>query len=345
MAVELYANNASTTVGIGGYTSGSGSLTVVSTGGNFPAVATGVTQMHLLIYRLIGGLITPIVNLVATNTTSGTVWAVTAEGTDASALAGDTVICVLSSAGMNQIRADASQFGTFANLPATTNQTKGNRYKQTDGPYEWIFTGSIWQAFYRGRQVTLPPAIGSLTWVNQGGSTYSTTNGRGIFSAAFNASANYRLLQITPPTAPYTYTFRISVTMPKFTDSYVVSIGFLDSSTNKFKLMDLLLDNTNGAGHGGTQLRSSQWTNATTNSGSVAAVAVPIGYGEYVLRINNDGTNCNYSYSGDDGDSFFTFLSETKGTFTATPDRIVFGAIAAVSANNVVLTISDITQS
>lgn len=106
--IELYTNNAQTAVAGGGYTSGSLVLNVTSTGAPFAAVATGVSQMHLLIYRVIAGTPTPIVNLVASNTVSGTQWAVAAEGADANALAGDIVICVLSKAGMDQIKLDVN---------------------------------------------------------------------------------------------------------------------------------------------------------------------------------------------------------------------------------------------
>ncbi len=170
MAIELYTNNAQTTVAGGGYTSGSLVLNVASTGAPFASVATGVTQMHLLVWRVIAGVPTPIVNLLASNTVSGSQWAVAAEGADANALAGDFVTCILSSDGMDQIRKDLSQQGVDSSLPATTNQKQGNVYRATDKPVDYVFDGSAWSAFPRGiikpRYVPDDESTGSTTYVD-----------------------------------------------------------------------------------------------------------------------------------------------------------------------------------
>ena len=158
MAAELFgATNATTTVATGGYSSGGTHLNVGSTAGNFPASG----NFRVSIFNQSTGALEAV--LIVTAIASGTQFTTTPE-IDGNATAGDIVICTITSGGMAAILAQANQFGTFASLP-TTVPFAGARYKQTDGPYEWVSNGSIWQAFWNGYPVTLPPAS---SWTSEG---------------------------------------------------------------------------------------------------------------------------------------------------------------------------------
>lgn len=106
--VEIFANNCSTTVAVGGYTAGSGVLNVASTTSPWPAIS-GSEQFHISVYRIESGIATVIVNFTVTAINSSTQFAVVAEGPDANALESDTVVGVLSAAGMTQIKQDTFQ--------------------------------------------------------------------------------------------------------------------------------------------------------------------------------------------------------------------------------------------
>lgn len=162
MATEQYSNLASTLVGTGGYSLGSGSLLVGSTGSPFPAspqFRVAIADSSTLAVKVI---------LLVTAITDATHFAVTAEGTDANANAGDLVYGVISAGALDQIRSDVHQYGTYASLPSTTGQKAGNRYKCTDTAFDFIFTGSVWAPYYSGNLVTLPLAPASYSTAGTG---------------------------------------------------------------------------------------------------------------------------------------------------------------------------------
>lgn len=85
-ATEQVANLTKTTVAVGGYTAGSGVLNVGTTGSPFPS--SGTFRVAILDPTEV----TIKVTLKVTAINSSTQWAVTAEGTDANANAGDHVL-------------------------------------------------------------------------------------------------------------------------------------------------------------------------------------------------------------------------------------------------------------
>lgn len=199
--MERYFNFYSTTVAIGGYTAGSGVLNVASTTGI--SLNAGDT-CRLLVYNVISGVITPVVLLVATVVNSGTQFAVTAEGTDANALAGASVINVLSAGGMNQIRQDISGIGTYANLPSTTNQKEGAQYSCTDSPYKFIFDGTLWQPFWSDGYNVTQPVPANFAWQSQGSATITTTYGTlRLFRATEVAFNIHAYVTPVPGSTPY----------------------------------------------------------------------------------------------------------------------------------------------
>ncbi len=92
--VEQYANNCIATVAAGGYTSGSGILNVDSTAAPWPQVG----NFRLIITDVSRTTVKVILKVTAKN--SATQWAVTAEGTDASASAGDLALGTVVTAGV-----------------------------------------------------------------------------------------------------------------------------------------------------------------------------------------------------------------------------------------------------
>lgn len=306
---ELYFNNYSTTVAIGGYSSGSGVLNVGSTAGI--SILAGET-VRLAIYDATPALV---VILIATAVNSGTQFAVTAEGADANALAGQTVINALTVGAMDQIRSDISGLGTFANLP-TLNLLAGMRYKQTDGPYDFIYDGSQWQPFVMGYQAVLPVA-GNFTWANQGGATVDFSKGFGLLSVPANASLSLRVQYASLPSTPFTIDAMFGAdNMTSQNDG--VGIGFYDSSGGRLIVMAMF----GGIYSGAPGWQVQRYTSVTAFSAAEATFGLapsplPLGF----ISIADDGTNLNF-YVGYGANKKLIY-SEAVGAFV-TPNKVVF---------------------
>lgn len=95
--------------------------------------------------------------------------------------------CWLLSQVIDGIRSDQNQIGPIASRP-TSGMKKGDRYKCSDSPYDYVYDGSVWQAFVFGFQVT-EPVLANFTQVNIGSSTLDTTQG-GIIHYGPNAGSN-----------------------------------------------------------------------------------------------------------------------------------------------------------
>ncbi len=98
---EQFANLCTTTIALGGYTAGSGVLDVATTAAPWPQTPS----FHIIIVNPATNAVKVILNVTAVN--SATQWAVTAEGTDANALAGDAVLgTMLTAAAIAQLKTD-----------------------------------------------------------------------------------------------------------------------------------------------------------------------------------------------------------------------------------------------
>jgi hypothetical protein len=305
--MERYFDFFSTSVAVGGYTAGSGVLNVGATTGI--SLNSGDT-CRLLVYRVITGVLTPIVLLVASAVNSGTQFAVTAEGTDANALATDVVINVLSAGGMNQIRSDISRIGSFANLPSTTNQVAGARYKCTDTPYEFIFDGTLWQPFWGGFNVTLPiPA--NFAWQSQGSATLVTTFGTMRLYRATESPFNIHAQVMAAPATPYHVIAGIRLSGGQGITGNV-NAGFCVSDGTKYEWISL--PNTVGS------QTFVVWyaTNNTTFSNFFVNAAFPMPFSyppDMYLRIGDDGsTNKTFDVGYSPTGPWFNAYSEGRAT-------------------------------
>jgi hypothetical protein len=192
---EVYANGCSTTV-TGGYTPGSGVLNVASTASPWPSTGN---------YRLVildATFTTVKVILKVTGVNSGTQFAVTAEGVDASALDGDPVRGTeITAAMLDSMRGDMSAQGADASLPATTNHKAGDVYQSNDLPYLYVFDGASWVKYSVGAKVLLKSVSANNTSVN--------LDATGWYNAAFD-EYEIHLVDIIPITSAITLGMRVS---------------------------------------------------------------------------------------------------------------------------------------
>lgn len=313
--MERYFNNFQTTVAAGGYVASSGVLNVLSTTG--VSLNSGDTT-RLSLYT---GSPELVVILIVSAVNSGTQFAVTAEGPDTSASAGDLVLNTLTVGGMNQIRNDISLMGTYANLPnpASAFLVSGQRYKQTDGPYEFIYDGTVWKAFFMGYECVLPLSS-SFSWINQGSATIDNTLGFAqLATPGSNGSTDLRVRTETQPSTPYTLDAICTVNFLQSAGNVSFGVGFRDSGSTKLITLHIEYSTSTLAAWQVNRWNSPTSFNAaqaTGVAGSVPSNGVPL-----FVRLKNDGTNLTF-YVGD-GQSWFEFYTEAVGTFI-TPTDICF---------------------
>jgi len=322
MAVEQYVDfSAATTIAVGGYTAGSGVLNVASTSSPFPASG----NFSVVITDASTGATKVLLRVTAKN--SSTQWAVTAEGTDANASASDNVYAVLSALSLDGIRADQNQFGTRANLPSTTGQKKGNRYKCTDSPYEFIFDGSAWQPFFMGVRVVEPVAA-NFSWNNQGGASIITSAGGILLACPPHSGDTIRSQLVSYGSAPFTVDMAF---MPGLYGVINFASLLLSDGTKFATFVMAPVTSTGGA----FQFQYDRWnTNSSYNStpnlanGSNAwpiSATPPLIW----LRLYDDGVDRNIYYSVD-GVNFVLLLQESNTAFL-TPTKVGFGIDLATS--------------
>lgn len=319
MAVERFANLAGTLLN-GAYTSGSGVLNVDSTAAPFPQ--TG--NFRVAVADPTTFAVKVLLKVTAIN--SATQFAVTAEGSDANGADNDLCKLVLTNDGLGSMFADALQFGTYANLPATTNQRLGNRYLCTDSPYECVFDGSAWDHFIPSiGQVTQPPTSG-WSWVNQGGASVVTTHGGLQLLAPAGAGDNHRVYVRTPGNS--TFVASLLFTPEIFTENSVFcGLYFRESGTGKLSAIGV----TNSGGSYG--VRANRWASPTTSGVAISSLIFPVVRFHHfvIVQMELTSTDVIYRVAYDNRTQYYQVATESKTTsFTTAPDQYGIG----VNSNN-----------
>lgn len=201
---------------------------------------------------------------------------------------GDVVSVVLTAGALDNLRAQWSGVGTYVNLP-TSGMKVGDRYRCTDSPYEFVYDGASWKAFYRSLgPCTVPPTVSNLTWNNQGGATATSTTGELVIScpALAGTDALRSLWKAYPVATPFTFTLGYMMNGP--TQNYYRT-GIVVSDGTKLvtftTLMNLSFTGCIGFEYG-------QWANSTSINyqtfpyAGFDATATPI-----FMSVNDTGTN------------------------------------------------------
>jgi hypothetical protein len=193
----------------------------------------------------------------------------------------------------------------------------GDRYKCTDSPYDFIYTGSLWQPFAYGFACT-EPVDGDFSWVSQGSASTNTTNG-GIYLHCAPDSANtYKMRVKSAPTAPYTFTIMFVPMIP--TANYaIVAVILRESSSGRFNRITLLQES--GVQHIGVGRNTDPPTEAAGQDISWMMQGLqPVFY-----RVVNDNTNLAFSWSPDGYHWQQLQAAESKtGFMSSGPDQIGF---------------------
>jgi hypothetical protein len=326
---EYYADLAQTTLS-SSYTAGAGVI-VVTTAANLSTTR----QFHFMITDQTTGAVKCIGKATALTSSTFTVTMTT----DANANSGDFVTITLCAAAEDQIRADQAQFGTYANLPTVAKA--GDRYKQSDGPYEWVFQSGAWQAFFNGFPATVVP---STSWTSENLSAnnalVSYANGYGYLVGGSSANSDFLATQYraAPGSAPYAFTVRFQQDASGLLQSINAGggIGMAVSAGVAFGWRDsggkyLSFGWGSYSGDGYASIFLSKWASySSLSSSSKPATSAQIltqlfSQGGFWIRFARDGSsNLTFSISID-GQRWYVVHTETVTTFLADATSVFWG--------------------
>lgn len=177
---------------------------------------------------------------------------------------------------------------TYANIPAAG--TAGNLFLPSDGYSEYRDTGAAWAPWGPLFPLTKPPAISTLTWVNQGAGTASETNGGIYMYNPADSNDNWRMLLKTL-TAPYTLTVAMI--------NHYANFNYHCSGLVWRQASDGKLVTWGYSAEGDGVLRSSKWNSATNWSAGYYASNATHLQGPLFLRMEDDNVNRIISWSTD----------------------------------------------
>lgn len=202
--------------------------------------------------------------------------------------------------------------GPTASLPAPG--TAGSVYFPTDGAVIYEDNGTIWQPFGPIQTVfTAPPAVGSLSWVNQATSTAITTHG-GIYlsNTSVGGGENVSALVTSAPATPYTFTAFLRG-MGGFSNYSMWGLCWRDSGSGSLVLFDC---------YTGCNLNARKMASPTSFNGDYFTIGTTsqISWSGVWFRLEDDGVNRNFYYSNNGFD--FVKVFNTARTDFITPNQI-----------------------
>lgn len=291
------------------YTSGGGTLSLTSGHGDrFPSAGDFWVRIDSEIFKVTARTGD---TLTVTGAQDGT--------SAANHSAGAAVKWVMGAAALDQMRSSMLGYGTYANLPATTEAKTGDRYRTSDSIYEFIYNGSAWIPFYGPYKCTLPLTTG-WSWVNQETATIDTSKGYFDLYAPATSGRDMRLYVRTAPGTPYTITALVIFNRYPLSPTNIGGLVYRQASLEDFHLIGNYNDLT---------WASAKWTDANTPSADYIATNGVHHRGPLWIRISDNGVNRISSFSTD-GDNFVQFHSIGRTDFI-TADQV---GIALEGYNN-----------
>jgi hypothetical protein len=225
--------------------------------------------------------------------------------------------------GLKQLLKDFNGYGVHTSKPTGTDYTVGSRYKASNTPYVWYFNGTIWKPHVYGYPVT-EPVDGDFSWVNQVSANVSTAFGGVMMSAPLSSSANFRCRVKAAPATPYTITVMFNVTSrhPGSGNPWVATLLFRESGSGKLSTIYHVWSPSEMP-NPDVVTQVSNWNSPTSFNANPATYGSVRTGNPYWLRISDDGSNRDYSMSGD-GYNFVSVYSIGCTTFL-TADQVGFG--------------------
>jgi hypothetical protein len=281
---ERYANNCATLVSASGYTAGSGVLNVVSTGVPWPQTGT----FHVGLFDQTSKLLK--VLLVVTAVNSSTQWAVTAEGPDANANAGDLVLGTMITAGVMSALVSAG-YPNLIDLPPSTPDPMDDEFNSSSLDPKWT------------------------VWNQQSGQTIIVANG--FLTMYTPPSIQGRVFAVTQPAPSGTWKVRTKMFFDCATWNYfAINLMARRTAVNKSSHVGFIYHSSYGA--------PSAWaihlSGTSQDDGEVDLYNLYNGY--FYLELENDGTNLTWRVSLT-GAAFSRLYQESLASYLGgAPDQV-----------------------
>jgi len=196
---------------------------------------------------------------------------------------------------------------TYANIPAAG--TDGNLFLPSNGLCVYRDTGAVWNPWGPVFPLVTPPALASLTWINQGGATATETNGGIHLYGPAGAGNNTRALVVATGTAPWVFTVSF---LPHSWDVTFNMIGIVcrESGTQELETM----------GFYGYRIAGDRLNNPTSWNSRWIAWTPPKENRSLFFRVEDNNTNRIYWISPD-GRNWYQVGSFGRTTFL-TADQV-----------------------
>jgi hypothetical protein len=313
--VEQIPANFSVSTLNGSILSGATSMTITNAA-KFPSAGT---------FRVVIGT-----ELIKVTAVAGSVWTIVRGdgGTTADVHNnGDIVTGVYSKESIAGLIADLATVGSVGATYATNftgGQRAGRQYFPTDAPFVAVDDGAAANYFGHPQYKQLYPLDNSLfSWVNQGTSTVTTTNGIVTLNAQVLSTDSLRMRVKGRPSAP-PWTVEAMVICDIYPSTFLnAGLVAYDSVSGKVTTFHVIV----GTGPV-TFLGVSNYTNTTTFASDNVNVnmATMQGIPAHWWKITDDGTNLIFQYSVD-GYSYRTLNSVGRTSFlTNGADKVGFFA-------------------
>lgn len=218
-----------------------------------------------------------------------------------------------------RVTAAANGSGGGGNVTTTSayasppgSPASGDLWLPTNSFYELRYSGSAqvpWGPIFPMTQ----PVDGDFSWVNQGSSSVSTTNGGIYLVGPPSATVNVRGRFKSAPATPYTITAGF---LTAILNSQRIGIGFRNAGAGTLSTIEVL----NGSNF--LHVAVSNWNSPTSFSGPTITPVVASIPSLVWFRIQDNGTNRIYSWSSD-GQNFVVIYTVTRTTFL-TADEVGF---------------------
>lgn len=199
------------------------------------------------------------------------------------------------------------QTAAFASEPST-DPLAGDLFLPNNGVYLERYSGAAWVPWGPIYPLT-KPVDGDFSWVNQGTSTVTTTQGGITLTPEANGGANIRIRTKTAPATPYTITVCM---IGQWGTAGFWGIGWRESSSGKLHNIYV----------GNGLFNIHKWTNPTTFAANYTTVAYYFLPTPIWLRITDNGTNRICSASAD-GQNYWVMHTIGRTDFI-TADQVNF---------------------
>jgi hypothetical protein len=257
-------------------------------------------------------------NCTARSTDTLTVDTSGAEGTTAVNKGTSIKVTHVITAGvLDNIRSDLSGIGAIASLPGS-GMKKGDRWRTTDTPIEFVYDGSNWKAFAFGQPVTLPTGSTFGSTDSIGTSTTDSSKGGMIFTGA--GITDLGMWYKAKPTNSAVFAYSQT---PQSFDVANSGIAVRENSTGKILAVRPSIQASGPAGY---DFDVAWYTNASTfqsNKLRKAYGALFMPGPMYWHRFRWSGGNIYVDVSGDAGITWSNIYSQAQNSFFSSgPDQV-----------------------